>query len=865
MRTLSKIISSAIFLLPLPLLAENQYSVYVDKEGVMRRDDSGEEVSFYGTNYTVPFAHAYRALGELGVDRKEAIDRDVYHMARLGFNAFRLHLWDVEISDGEGNLLDNEHLELLDYLISRLEDRGISIVLTAQTNFGNGYPERNIDTGAYTYQYDKCNIHENPEAQAKQARYLDALSRHKNRFTGRTYAQDKSIIAMEINNEPCHSGSSKEVTAYINKMVKALRKSGWKKPILYNVSHNPGVTDAYYKADIQGTTYQWYPTGLVAGHTRKGNFLPTVDEYDIPFKDLPGFENKAKVVYEFDPADILYSHVYPAVARTFRKEGFQWITQFAYDPIDMAWANTEYQTHFLNLAYTPNKAISMLIAAEAARNIPRGKDFGKYPADTVFGDFRVSYHQDLSEMNDGKKFLYSNNTLTTPKSPDELMEIAGVGSSPVVKYTGSGAYFLDRIGSDVWRLEVMPDVTLTVDPFDKPSLKRRVGYISHNLQNMAISLPSLGEKFYYKGINYGNTATGQASNGSITIQPGVYLLSESKDAIAAVSPESRMGNIRLNEYVAPAPDSIPLTLLHTPALSARKNGKLDISVKVLGGSAAPDSVVVMPGRVSMWNPRNPSYKMEPTNKEGEYLTTISTGGKNNSVEYFVIVYGKEGAVTFPGAVSGTPLDWDFISDGKYNVPLYSDSDAIILIQPDINNSGIEIATIPDSWGNIHLEFEKNSPLYNDNLTARGTASTDGQEIIMRKRISEILAPHEPVSSASKLKVAIGAPAGIDSIAISLVDSDGFTYSKSIPVTEGEAGTYTVSLTELTLAPTALMPAPYPTFLSRKFYPDADITPAQPKSWNEVEELRITLPGLKENANFSFPIKGVWIEPAVTTE
>ena len=84
------------------------------------------------------------------------------------------------------------------------------------------------------------------------------------------------------------------------------------------------------------------------------------------------------MVYEFDPADVLYSHLYPAVARTFRKEGFQWITQFAYDPIDLAPYNTEYPTHYLNLVYTPAKALSMMVAAEAAREIPRGADYGTF-------------------------------------------------------------------------------------------------------------------------------------------------------------------------------------------------------------------------------------------------------------------------------------------------------------------------------------------------------------------------------------------------------------------------------------------------------------------------------------------------------
>lgn len=377
--------------------ARQKYTIYVDKNGVMRRSDNNQEVSYYGTNLTTPFAHAYRALGYLGVDRKKAIDRDVYHLARLGLNAYRIHLWDAELADSAGNLLANDHLDLLDYMLSQLEKRGIDVVITAQTNFGNGYPERNIDTGAFTYDYDKCRIHEDKNAQKAQENYLRQLASHVNPYTGRSYAADNSIIAMEINNEPCHSGTRKEVTAYIDRMAKALRKSGWKKPVLYNVSHNPDVTEAYYDAKIDGTTYQWYPIGLVAGHERKGNFLPYVDSYDIPWKNtIPGFGSKARLVYEFDPADILYSYMYPAVARTFRKEGFQWITQFAYDPTDMARFNTEYQTHFLNLAYTPAKALSMLVAAEAARRTPRGADFGTYPANTTFGDIRVDGIADLS-------------------------------------------------------------------------------------------------------------------------------------------------------------------------------------------------------------------------------------------------------------------------------------------------------------------------------------------------------------------------------------------------------------------------------------------------------------------------------------
>ncbi|MDE6522138.1 MAG: cellulase family glycosylhydrolase [Muribaculaceae bacterium] len=551
------------------------YKIYVDKEGVMRRSDNKEEVSYYGTNYTSPFAYSYRALGYLGKDRKRAIDRDIYHISRLGLNAFRLHLWDAELADSVGNLIGNDHLDLLDYAIAEFEKRGIDIILTAQTNFGNGYPEKNIDTGAFTYDFDKCNIHDDPEAQEIQSRYLDQLARHENPYTGRSYAKDNAIIAMEINNEPCHSGSKEEVTAYINKMAKTLKKAGFDKPILYNVTHNPGVTSAYYDANIDGTTFQWYPTSLVAGHERKGNLLPAFDEYTIPWKDtMKNYDKLAKVVYEFDPADVLYSHLYPAVVRTFRKEGFQWITQFAYDPIDLAPYNTEYPTHFLNLVYTPAKALSMMIAAEAAKEIPRYADYGSYPENTKFGNTLIDYASDLSVYNSPEKFLYTNNTDTNPVNLSNLKQIAGHGSSPVVEYEGSGAYFLDLVpGTETWRLEVMPDAEIIDDPFGNTDLKDAKVVAVNRKNKMKISLPQLGDHFFLRGINKGNDVNATATDGIIEITPGAYLIASNRGGLDVDTEAVVAGNIGVSEYAGPDNDKLPFTLLDP----RRADSNLDVN------------------------------------------------------------------------------------------------------------------------------------------------------------------------------------------------------------------------------------------------------------------------------------------------
>jgi hypothetical protein len=63
--------------------------IYVDKKGVIRFTENNKEAAFFGVNYTVPFAYGYRSVKKTGISVEKAIDEDVYHMARLGLDAFR--------------------------------------------------------------------------------------------------------------------------------------------------------------------------------------------------------------------------------------------------------------------------------------------------------------------------------------------------------------------------------------------------------------------------------------------------------------------------------------------------------------------------------------------------------------------------------------------------------------------------------------------------------------------------------------------------------------------------------------------------------------------------------------------------------
>lgn len=229
--------------------------------------------------------------------------------------------------------------------------------------------------------------------------------------------------------------------------------------------------------------------------------------------------------------------------------------------LDTAPYNLGWQTHFLNLVYSPRKAVSAVIAAEATRELPRYSHYGDYPDNRRFGPFRVSYEEDTSEMVTDEKFLYANDTKTKPPKPAALKLIVGLGSSPIVDYEGCGIYFLDKLAEGGWRLEVYPDAVLAQDPFAKRlNYKTVCSRLVSREWPMTIRLPDLGDAFSVTGLNAGNTLTATAHSGTFEIKPGVYLLSKNKPPARDKLP-ARVGRIGLTEFVCPPPPDLPVQLL----------------------------------------------------------------------------------------------------------------------------------------------------------------------------------------------------------------------------------------------------------------------------------------------------------------
>ncbi|PYO76569.1 MAG: hypothetical protein DMD67_08155 [Gemmatimonadetes bacterium] len=274
-------------------------------------------------------------------------------------------------------------------------------------------------------------------------------------------------------NEPWHHPEDLEGSVrYINTLTDAVRSTGCAKLVFYNVSQDFRIGEAIRRSKAQGVTFGWYPTGLNAGHELEGNHLRAVDTF--PDMLRPELGRLPRIVYEFDSPDLRTGTMYPAMARTFRAVGAQFAAMFAYDMLKTASRNLGWQTHYLNLVYTPRKAMSAVIAAEVMHRLPRLRSYGRYPENTHFGDFRVSYDGDWSALTAFDAFLYAGSTRATPPDPAALRRIAGYGSSSIVTYDGEGIYFLDKVRPGVWRLEVYPDAVPVGDPFEPPSADKIV-------------------------------------------------------------------------------------------------------------------------------------------------------------------------------------------------------------------------------------------------------------------------------------------------------------------------------------------------------------------------------------------------------
>jgi hypothetical protein len=802
--------------------------VYVDKSGVLRYTKTRAEAAFFGVNYTVPFAYGYRSIKVQNKDIKKEIDNDVYHLSRIGVDAFRVHVWDTEISDSLGNLLTNEHLQLFDYLVAQLEKRKIKIIITPIAFWGNGYPERDERTPGFSTVYGKGRANVNDTAIRAQENFVKQFFSHVNSFTNSTYTNDTNVVAVEINNEPSHSGPKSGVTGYINRMVAAIKSTGWTKPLFYNISQNPYYADAVAASAVDGFSFQWYPTGLVAARELPGNFLPHIDQYAIPYDTISRFHNKARMIYEFDAADLLQSNMYPAMARSYKTAGFQWATQFAYDPMATAYGNTEYQTHYLNLAYTPSKAISLLVASRVFHQVPRLKSYGAYPADSIFDGFRVSYRNQLSEMNVPTDFFYSNSTVSSPVNVSKLQHIAGVGSSPVVQYAGTGAYFLDKLEEGVWRLEVMPDAVSIRDPFQKASPTKEVTRIQWQAHRMQILLPKLSGANTVNGLNEGNTYKTVAGDNGFQIEPGTYLVVQKGKDAGRWNANSTVGAIRLGEFVAPQPFDMAPYLSYTPTVEATAGKPFQINVKAVGLDSTDK--IFLQYNSGRQRQRIPLQRVQAYDYQAVIPATAVIPG---ILTFRLLLQKGKDYYSYPGNHKGNPGAWDYIDEDDYRLTVLPANASLTLYKPGTNQ---QVLTYPVYQNGLESRITTTAAAgfaYRLTVSNLTSAPLLGFETYVANQVTAAEPNSAPFTTlVIRARTTSGQPIQAK---VALITRDAFSFAATATLTPAFTE-IEIPLSTLLKDSMLLLPRPYPGFMRLWF----EAAGNRPFSLQDVERIQVTI-------------------------
>ncbi|HXI20327.1 MAG TPA: hypothetical protein VNH46_04540, partial [Gemmatimonadales bacterium] len=576
------------------------------------------------------------------------------------------------------NLIANDHLDLLDWLIARARERGIYMLLSPIQLYNSNWPDAMADTTApgFGRRFDRGAMGRDPAAIRAQQNYLRQILEHVNPYTGVALKDEPAILFIELVNEPWHHPEDLPGSIrYINALTDAVRGTGCRKLIFYNVSQDFRIAEAIRKSRAQGITFGWYPTGLVSGHELVGNYLRGVDDYpDMLRPELAGLP---RIVYEFDSPDLPTGTMYPAMARTFRAVGAQFAAMFAYDMLGTASRNLAWQTHYLNLVYTPHKAMSAIIAAEAMHRLPRLHSWGPYPGNTTFGDFHVSADSDLGELVARDAFLYTGSTGSAPPDPGALRRIAGVGSSPTVAYDGEGIYFLDRVRAGLWRLEVYPDAVPVRDPFEPPNPDKIVTRAIGRAWPMTVRLPDLGDRFTVQPVTAGNPGVTRAEAGRFTVTPGVYVLSVNGVVEPADLPRY-LGHLGFAEYHPPPADSLPPSVesLTGPAvLEGRDAGFL---VRVVD-SNPPDSVTLFlrPAVGGFYR----GVSMHPAGGYRYSATVPAAQLREGPGQYVVTLFRGDSALTFPGGQHQRPWDWDYDGGSPWRIQIVAPRTPLPLFDP----------------------------------------------------------------------------------------------------------------------------------------------------------------------------------------
>ncbi len=556
------------------------------RDGVLLYED-GTEVALWGVNVQTALSWEYNGrLKPVGVPHtaealKKISARNLDHMPLLGVGVIRLHLLPVDFSGPDGQICDTIYLDVLDDLLAQCRSRGIYVYLTLMNEMNTSFQPDSFVAG-----HEREEWLFDPELAAKSERYVHEFLDRTNRYTQVRYADDPTIAAVEIMNEPHYptlqdlrsepslhacadafkawrANQPGQVPAeaiypayryellqrYLDRMCATVRATGCPAPVVWNlnwprmINGHEDVFQAAADSAVDAVSFCCYPGQSDVANPfwanpadlSGNNYLPYLQTCYRDYSYLrwmlgKRFEKKAKMAYEFETMYNHSAHLYPAMARLFRSLGAQIAPMWQYTLSPVA----EYRagSHYLNAYCTPRKAVSFRIAARVFATTPRYAPFDTAATTEMAGpNWAMSFDRDLSLWGSDDTFLNSDEVDWSPLDlPTAPTTIAGCGNSPFVDYSGTGMYVLE-FGGDRANLLILPDVRYTYPPWQRAGkpLKRVC-----ELDAEAVHMFELHLEGWTDGVTVarmeGDTAEPLILDGPgtrFTASPGRYLLRRS--------------------------------------------------------------------------------------------------------------------------------------------------------------------------------------------------------------------------------------------------------------------------------------------------------------------------------------------------
>lgn len=332
---------------------------------------------------------------------------------------------------------------------------------------------------------------------------------------------------------------------YIDGMYDVIREAGAQQPVVW--SHNwhryrNGNPDIFKGAlaskaeavaccnypgqDLVPQDYWSNPKDLTS-QDYSGWFNQYFDDVNgYGWMTLPEYAGKAKTVYEFETFFNQSAYLYPIQAQYFRALGVQCASMWTYTMQE--YAPYHCGSHFLSLTCTPKKAASFIVAGEIYKSTPLGQMYDRLVNEQLGSNFAISKSRDVSIFSSPEKFYHSGDvTQWCPLNvSDGVRSIVGVGSSPLVTYTGTGIYFIDERDGELF-VTLEPNHRWLREPWDS-RLQTKVSALDYDTPNtMSIGLKAWKEgKYTLYRISDGRRQKAGVLDGlgGMSLTPGDYVI-----------------------------------------------------------------------------------------------------------------------------------------------------------------------------------------------------------------------------------------------------------------------------------------------------------------------------------------------------